>query len=104
MAEKTQSLVLKLADLRCNVACLLDPRLDEGSEDRLGNLWEGDSRSAGIAFLIGDGVTVEKFYTNGDGRYAANEVKLADRKLLICAIYAPATSPRERALFSADSP
>ena len=107
MAEKTQSLVLKLADLRCNVACLLDTRLDEGSEDRLGNLWEGDSffahagdsRSAGIAFLIGDGVTVENFYSNGDGRYAAIEVKLADRKLLICAIYAPATSPRDRAPF-----
>ena len=107
MAEKTHSLILKLADFKCDVACLLDTRLDEGSEDRLANLWKGssycahsgDHKVAGIAFLVDESVKVDDFHNNGDGRYAAIEVSMADRKLLICAIYAPASSPRARAQF-----
>ena len=107
MADKTHSLILKLAEFKCDVACLLETCLDEGSEDRLANLWKGssyfahvdDPKVAGIAFLVGESVKVDDFHSNGDGRYAAIEVSMADRKLLICTIYAPASSPRARAQF-----
>lgn len=107
MAEKTQCLILKLADFDCDVACLLDTRLDDGSEHKVANIWDGEShfahgtncQSAGIAFLTRHGVEVEDFYTHGDGRYAAIKVNLANRKLLIVALYAPASSPRDRAQF-----
>ena len=83
MAEKTHSLILKLADFKCDVACLLDTRLDEGSDDRLANLWKGssyfahsgDHKVAGIAFLVDESVKVDDFRNNGDGRYAAIEVR-----------------------------
>ena len=60
MADKIQCLTLKLSDFGCDVACLLDTRLDESTEQKLGNLWDGDSfyahgadcQSGGIAFLI----------------------------------------------------
>ena len=103
MADKTHNLILKLADFKCDVACLLETCLDEGSEDRLANLWKGssyfahvdDPKVAGIAFLVGESVKVDDFHSNGDGRYVAIEFC----KLLICAIYAPASSPRARAQF-----
>ena len=107
MADKIKCLTLKLSDFGCDVACLLDTRLDESSEENVANLWDGDSyyahgvdcQSGGIAFLIRNGVQVDNFYTNGDGRYASIEVRLSNRKLLIVALYAPASSPRERAQF-----
>ena len=43
MADKIQCLTLKLSDFGCGVACLLDTRLDESTEQKLGNLWDGDS-------------------------------------------------------------
>ena len=50
-------------------------------------------------YRIRPGVQVGVFYTSGDGRYAAIEARLSDRKILIIALYAPASSPRDRALF-----
>ena len=86
------------SDLDCDVACLLNTRLDDGSEHKFAYIWDREShfahgancQSAGKAFLTWHGVEVEDFFTNSDGRYAAIKVSLANSKLLIVAIYAPA--------------
>jgi len=105
MTAKTQSLILQILESKADVACLVDTHLDPETEHKIEKLWDGrcyfshgGDHTAGIAILTRES-KVYPFVPDPEGRYGILRLNTPNRKLVICAIYAPAKGPKFRSSF-----
>ena len=103
--NKANTLIHNFDNLKEDIICFVDTRLDTTLENKITSRWKGqtifahntNNHTAGIAILIRDNsIPVNSVSRDPLGRYLIFQTEIQDKKLLIASIYASATSAVER--------